>query len=58
MRNNLTVSSSPHIHSGVTSQSIMLDVIIALLPAAVYGVFIFGWRGGFNCCLRCLGSAQ
>ena len=44
MRNNLTVSSSPHIHSGVTSQSIMLDVIIALLPAAVYGVFIFGWR--------------
>lgn len=44
MRNNLTVSSSPHIHSGITSQSIMLDVIIALLPAAVYGTFIFGWR--------------
>ncbi len=44
MRNNLTVSSSPHIHSGVTTQSVMLDVIIALIPAAVFGTFIFGWR--------------
>ena len=44
MRDNLTVSSSPHIHSGITAQSIMLDVIIALLPAAVFGTFIFGWR--------------
>lgn len=44
MRNNLTVSSSPHLHSGITSQSIMLDVIIALIPATFYGVFIFGWR--------------
>ncbi len=44
MRNNLTVSSSPHIHSGITSQSIMLDVIIAVLPAAIYGTFIYGWR--------------
>lgn len=44
MRNNLTVSSSPHIHSGITSQSIMLDVIIALIPVSIYGVFIFGLR--------------
>lgn len=44
MKDSLTVSSSPHIHSGITSKSIMLDVIIALLPAAVYGTFIFGWR--------------
>lgn len=44
MRDNLTVSSSPHIHLGITTQSIMLDVIIALIPAAVFGAFIFGWR--------------
>ena len=38
------VSSSPHIRSGATTQRIMLDVIIALLPAAVAGTVIFGWR--------------
>ena len=35
---------SPHIHSGVSTSGIMLDVVIALLPAAVAGVFIFGLR--------------
>ncbi len=44
MRDSLTVSSSPHIHLGITTQSVMLDVIIALIPAAVYGTVIFGWR--------------
>ena len=42
--NKLKVSVSPHIHSGVTTQKIMLDVIIALLPAAVAGCIIFGAR--------------
>lgn len=42
--NKLTVSSSPHIHSGNTTRRIMLDVIIALLPVAVMGCIIFGWR--------------
>ena len=35
---------SPHIHSGMTTSGIMLDVLIALLPATVAGVFIFGLR--------------
>lgn len=39
---NLTVSATPHIRSSVTTQSIMRDVIIALLPAAVMGVVLFG----------------
>lgn len=42
--NKLTVSSSPHVRSDVTSFRIMLDVIIALLPAVVAGTVIFGWR--------------
>ena len=33
---------SPHIHSGMSTAGIMLDVLIALLPAAVAGVVIFG----------------
>lgn len=40
----LIASSSPHIQSKTTTQSIMRDVIIALLPAAVAGSILFGWR--------------
>lgn len=35
---------SPHIHSGRSTSRIMGDVLIALIPAAVAGVMIFGWR--------------
>ena len=38
----LVVSSSPHIHSGASTQRIMLDVIIALLPASIAAVVLFG----------------
>ena len=40
----LTVSVSPHLHSGRTTQNIMLDVIIALCPALIAGTVIFGVR--------------
>ena len=40
---NLVVSSAPHIRSPRTTKHIMLDVLIALLPAAVAGVVYFGW---------------
>ncbi|MDU6877218.1 RnfABCDGE type electron transport complex subunit D [Clostridium tepidum] len=36
-----TLSSSPHIRSKDSVQSIMRDVIIALLPAAIAGVYFF-----------------
>lgn len=38
------VTSSPHIRSGETTQRIMLDVIIALLPALFAGIYYFGMR--------------
>ena len=38
----LHLSVSPHIHSGKSTQKIMLDVIIALLPTTVAGCIIFG----------------
>lgn len=41
---NLVVSSSPHIRSEETVQRIMLDVIIALLPATAASVYFFGMR--------------
>lgn len=40
----LMVSSAPHIHGRDTGRGIMLDVIIALLPAAAAAVIIFGLR--------------
>lgn len=44
MDNMLLVSSSPHLRNGDTTQRIMLDVIIALLPALAAGVYFFGFR--------------
>lgn len=40
----LITVSSPHFHDGSSGQRIMLDVIIALLPAAIAGVVIFGMK--------------
>ena len=44
MNNQLTLSVSPHIHSGRSTRRIMLDVLIALLPVTVAGTVIFGLR--------------
>ena len=42
MNDIMTVSSSPHIRHRDTTQGIMLDVIIALIPATVFGCLLFG----------------
>ncbi len=44
MSNKTKLAISPHIHSGMSTAGIMLDVVIALLPATVAGVIIFGLR--------------
>ena len=36
------VSANPHVRDKSSTQSIMLDVILALLPATVFGIYIFG----------------
>lgn len=38
------VSNSPHVKCGNTTRKIMLDVVIALLPAAIVGMVFFGWN--------------
>ena len=40
----LTVSSSPHLKNTDTTRSLMLDVIIALLPAFAFSIYAFGLR--------------
>ncbi len=42
MANNLIVSTSPHLHSGASTRKTMLDVLIALAPATVAAVVLFG----------------
>lgn len=59
MSSKLHISVSPHIHSGDSVQKIMLDVIIALLPAAVAGCIIFGMRAALVialCIVCCVAS--
>lgn len=41
---DLTLSSSPHVHSPTTTHEIMRDVLIALAPALVGGICFFGFR--------------
>ena len=41
---NLNISLSPHIRSANTTQKIMLNVCISLLPAVIAGCVIFGIR--------------
>jgi len=39
---SLILSSAPHIKTADTTQRLMLNVIIALLPCAIAGVLFFG----------------
>ena len=40
----LTISGSPHVHSPVTTKTIMRDVLIGLAPALIGSVYFFGYR--------------
>jgi len=44
MNSDLTVSSSPHIKSPNNSRLLMIDVLVALTPALIWGAVVFGPR--------------
>ena len=44
MENKMYVSSSPHVRSDSSTTKIMLDVILALVPASIASVVFFGFR--------------
>ncbi len=44
MDKKLHISVSPHIHGSKSTRGFMLDVILALVPAAIAGTVIFGLR--------------
>jgi electron transport complex protein RnfD len=43
MDKKIAVNSSPHLKDVVTTRSIMFDVIIALIPAVIMGVYLFSY---------------
>ena len=53
----LIISTSPHIHVKDTTQSIMRDVLIALAPASVAAVVLFGLGALLNIVL-CVGTCM
>ena len=58
MAKRLTVSASPHARSKETATGIMLDVIIALMPALIMSVVYFGLRALVLtgvCAVSCVG---
>ena len=44
MDNLYNISSCPHVRSKLTTQSVMTDVLIALLPTAILGVLFHGFQ--------------
>ena len=53
----LNVSSNPHMRSNFSTSTIMLDVIIALIPASIVGIYNFGIRALFiiaTCIIACV----
>jgi len=48
---SMTTGVSPHIRSGRTTQSVMLDVIFALCPALIASVVIYGFRALLLTCV-------
>ena len=48
---SLHVSSAPHVHSKDSTQTIMRDVLIAMLPTTVMGVYAFGFNAALLCVL-------
>ncbi len=51
MSDMLHVSSNPHVRSKVTTSSIMLAVVLALLPAAGFGIYNFGFHALLLICV-------
>ena len=43
MDKKLIVAPSPHVHGNESTQRIMRDVLIALAPALVVSVIVYGW---------------
>ncbi|MFW6035503.1 MAG: RnfABCDGE type electron transport complex subunit D [Halothermotrichaceae bacterium] len=56
MREQLVVSSSPHVRDNTTVNQIMWSVVLALLPAVIAAIYIFKMQAFFIILVTVLGS--
>ena len=57
MDNILNVQGAPHVRDSISTRKIMLDVIIALVPATVWGIIQFGMNTAIivlSCIITCV----
>lgn len=40
----LTMTASPHVKSPIKTKNLMSDVVIALIPALIWSIYVFGFR--------------
>ena len=52
----LLVSTGPHVLTKETTQTLMLDVLIALAPTTVAGVYLFGLRAAWVLCVSVIAA--
>ncbi|MGI6237654.1 MAG: RnfABCDGE type electron transport complex subunit D [Candidatus Excrementavichristensenella sp.] len=52
----LRLSTLPHIRSGETTTTLMLNVLIALVPCVIAGIYNFGWNAAMLMAV-CMGTA-
>lgn len=55
---NLKVSASPHVRSKDSTSDIMFDVVLSLVPATAFGLYLFGWYSALLvavCIISCVG---
>lgn len=53
---NLRLSTAPHVHNPVTTQRLMLYVLLSLLPTAAAGVYLFGFAALLILCIAMAGA--
>ena len=52
----LRVSTGPHVLTREVTQTLMLDVLIALAPTTVAGVYLFGLRAAWVICVSVIAA--
>lgn len=52
----LSLTAAPHINSGISTHNIMLDVVIAMIPASIAAIVLFGLKALWLI-ITCVGSA-
>ncbi|HJA99330.1 MAG TPA: RnfABCDGE type electron transport complex subunit D [Candidatus Alistipes avicola] len=51
MANRLVIAPAPHVHGSESTRKIMRDVLLALTPALIFSIVVFGWSALMVTCI-------